>query len=105
MAEIMPDNFAPPERTANGGGNRDLAEAAELARQHPGRWVRVHEPKAMKVPSGWCSEVRLGQKKSLQRDGEVWEASYEESRGTDGERLFTKYLRLKEAPTASPSSQ
>lgn len=106
MAEYMPDDYTPPVRTGGNGASAEWQTAGEFARARPGTWVKVNPPRAMKPPTGWCSEVRLNQK-SGQQTHESWEAAYEkidrsEVDGTPLEvPLYVKLVRLV-APVAAP---
>ena len=95
MAELMPSDYVPTRRHHSGGvGGGELQAAAELARHHPGQWVRVHDWRQLtKPPTSWVSEVNLGQKISLSGAGERWEATFEETLH-EGSYFYMKLIRL-----------
>lgn len=94
MIKMMAEDFEPPTRGTRAGGDSgsDLINVTAIARQYPGRWFQLGEPRKLdKPPSSWCSEIRRGEKKCF-RPGERWEPAYEQ----DGD-LYIKFIRLLDA--------
>ncbi len=96
MAKLMPEDWEPTSYAGRSSAHGELVEAADLARQHPGRWVAVGEPRALtKPPSSWLSEVNLGKKDYLNRPGERWEAKAEDTGDREGNKMvYEKFIRL-----------